>query len=95
MLEQKKSDDNMIKALPEMQQVLIEKQLDIPVYATISRRKNQKLPNKELRKPQESIQKDKQLVLSLRCNEEVVIESLRSLRTTVHFSLLDSHNISS
>jgi len=71
---------------------LIEKQLNIPVYATISHSKNQDLLNKELNKPQESIQKDKPIVLSLRNKEDVAIESLRSLRTTIHFSLLDAHN---
>jgi tyrosine-protein kinase Etk/Wzc len=71
---------------------LIEKHLNIPVYATISHSKNQDLLNKELSKPQESIRKDKPIVLSLRNKEDVAIESLRSLRTTIHFSLLEAHN---
>ena len=71
---------------------LIEKHLNIPVYATISHSKNQDLLNKELSKPQESTQSDKPIVLSLRNKEDVAIESLRSLRTTIHFSLLEAHN---
>ncbi|MDO8333600.1 MAG: polysaccharide biosynthesis tyrosine autokinase [Nitrosomonas sp.] len=71
---------------------LIEKQLNIPVYATISHSTNQELLNKELSKPQESIQRDKPIILSLRNKEDVAIESLRSLRTTIHFSLLEARN---
>jgi len=71
---------------------LIEKHLNIPVYATISHSKNQDLLNKELSKSQESIQKDNPIVLSVRNKEDVAIESLRSLRTTIHFSLLDANN---
>lgn len=71
---------------------LIEKQLHIPVYATISHSKNQELLNKELSKPYESVRRDRPVLLALRDKEDIAIESLRSLRTTIHFSLLEAQN---
>ena len=71
---------------------LIEKQLHIPVYATIYHSKDQDLLNKELSKPNKSIRHNRPAVLSLRNRDDVAIESLRSLRTTIHFSLLEAQN---
>lgn len=71
---------------------LIEKQLHIPVYATISHSKDQELLNRELNKSNKSVRRNSPLVLSLRNREDVAIESLRSLRTTIHFSLLEAQN---
>jgi len=71
---------------------LIEKQLHIPVYATITHSKNQELLNKELSKPHKSIRRNRPVLLTLRDKEDAAIESLRSLRTTIHFSLLEAQN---
>ncbi len=71
---------------------LVEKQLHIPVYATISHSKDQELLNKELNKPSKSVRRNRPVILALRNKEDVAIESLRSLRTTIHFSLLESQN---
>lgn len=70
---------------------LIEKQLHIPVYATIYHSKDQDLLNKELSKSDKSIiRHNRPAILSLRNRDDVAIESLRSLRTTIHFSLLEA-----
>jgi len=71
---------------------LVEKQLHIPVYATIHHSKDQEILDKELSKPGKSIRHNRPAVLSLRNKEDVAIESLRSLRTTIHFSLLEAQN---
>lgn len=72
---------------------LIEKQLHIPVYATIYHSKDQDLLNKELRRSDKSIiRHNRPAILSLRNRDDVAIESLRSLRTTIHFSLLEAQN---
>lgn len=71
---------------------LIEKQLHIPVYATIYHSKDQDLLNKELSKSNKSIRHNRPAILSLRNRDDVAIESLRSLRTTIHFSLLEAQN---
>jgi len=71
---------------------LIEKQLHIPVYATIHHSKDQDLLNKELSKPNKTIRLNRPVVLSLRNKEDAAVESLRSLRTTIHFSLLEAQN---
>jgi tyrosine-protein kinase Etk/Wzc len=71
---------------------LVEKQLHIPVYATISHSKDQELLDKELNKPSKSVRRNRPVILALRNKEDVAIESLRSLRTTIHFSLLEAQN---
>ena len=71
---------------------LIERQLHIPVYATIHHSKDQDSLNKELSKPIKTIRLNRPAVLSLRNKEDAAIESLRSLRTTIHFSLLEAQN---
>ena len=71
---------------------LVEKQLHVPVYATILHSKEQELLDKELNKPSKSVRRNRPVILALRNKEDVAIESLRSLRTTIHFSLLEAQN---
>ncbi|WP_295627908.1 polysaccharide biosynthesis tyrosine autokinase [uncultured Nitrosomonas sp.] len=70
---------------------LIEKQLGIPVYATVSYSKNQGILNKEASKRYKSDKIDPILLAKI-YQEDNAIESLRSFRTTLHFSLLDAKN---
>jgi tyrosine-protein kinase Etk/Wzc len=70
---------------------LIEKLLYVPVYATVAHSKIQESLSKELTKPHKSDKKWPP-VLSVRYKEDSAIESLRSLRTTLHFSLLEAQN---
>ena len=70
---------------------LIEKQLYVPVYATLTHSKIQESLNKELAKPQKADKKWPP-ILAVRYKEDPAIESLRSLRTTLHFSLLEARN---
>ncbi len=69
---------------------LIEKHLNVPVYATIPHSKQQELLNTDLNKPIEN--NDKIKLLSLENKEDLAIESLRSLRTTLHFAFLETEN---
>ena len=72
---------------------LIEKQLGVPVYATIAHSKNQEILNKRIEKAGKSLSLNAEPVLLARTNsEDIAIESLRSLRTSLHFSLLDAKN---
>jgi len=68
---------------------LIEKQLNIPVYATIPHSAQQLKINAKLRKNQQS---NELPILALENNEDLAIESLRSLRTTLHFAFLEAQN---
>jgi tyrosine-protein kinase Etk/Wzc len=71
---------------------LIEKQLNIPVYATVLHSKNQeKLVNKYLNK-NSIIKFNQPAILAQEEKEDMTIESLRSLRTTLHFALLEAQN---
>ena len=70
---------------------LIEKLLYVPVYATVAHSKIQESLSKELTKPHKSDKKWPP-VLAVRYKEDSAIESLRSLRTTLHFSLLEAQN---
>ncbi|MBS0425539.1 MAG: polysaccharide biosynthesis tyrosine autokinase [Proteobacteria bacterium] len=70
---------------------LIEKQLHIPVYATISYSKSQEVINKDIRKYNRPNNNVPALLAKIN-HEDNAIESLRSLRTTLHFSLLDAKN---
>lgn len=70
---------------------LIEKQLGIPVYATVSYSKNQGILNKETNERYTSDNNDP-ILLARIYQEDNAIESLRSFRTTLHFSLLDAKN---
>lgn len=70
---------------------LIEKKLHIPVYATIPYSKNQEVINKENKKYNKSGVSPVALLAKID-PEDSSIESLRSFRTTLHFSLLDAKN---
>jgi len=68
---------------------IIEKQLNIPIYATV--------PHSALQKKliaQQNSQKNSGVpsILALEDEEELAIESLRSLRTTLHFAFLEAKN---
>lgn len=69
---------------------LIEKQLNIPVYATIPHSAQQQKINIKLKKNQ---QKSNEIsILALENFDDLAIESLRSLRTTLHFAFLEARN---
>jgi len=68
---------------------LIERQLNIPVYATVPHSKDQEIINKKLSKNSDSNQPS---ILAIENNEDLAIESLRSLRTSLHFALLEAKN---
>ena len=69
---------------------LIEKQLNIPVYATVPHSKEQELIiKKTLSKNSDS---DQLGILTIENSEDLAIESLRSLRTSLHFALLEAKN---
>ena len=70
---------------------LIEKRLNIPVYATVSYSKNQELLDKEANKLKK-LDKSGPILLARMFHDDNAIESLRSFRTTLHFSLLDAKN---
>ena len=70
---------------------LIEKRLNVPVYATIPYSKYQNSLNNRL-KSNSSLIKRRAVTLALENREDIAIESLRSLRTTLHFAFLDAPN---
>jgi tyrosine-protein kinase Etk/Wzc len=70
---------------------LIENQLNIPVYATIPHSTQQeKIYIKLINKHKQ--QKNELSILALENKEDLAIESLRSLRTTLHFAFLGAQN---
>lgn len=69
----------------------IEKHLNIPVYATIPHSNVQIKLNEKLKKLGKK-QNDQPIILALENKEDLAIESLRSLRTTLHFAFLEAHN---
>lgn len=68
---------------------LIERQLNIPVYASVPHSKDQEIIEKILSKNSDSNQLG---ILALKNSEDLAIESLRSLRTSLHFALLEAKN---
>lgn len=70
---------------------IIEKSLDTPVYAAIQYSKYQKLIEKKL-KGKSAPDDHHPVLLALENKEDLAIESLRSLRTTLHFAFLEAHN---
>ncbi len=70
---------------------LIEKKLNIPVYATIPHSAEQEKLVRKLKKGY-SIRKNETLALALQNKDDLAIESLRSLRTTLHFAFLEAKN---
>ncbi|WP_445114556.1 polysaccharide biosynthesis tyrosine autokinase [Acinetobacter sp. WZC-1] len=64
----------------------IENELDLPVYATVPRS-----PIQESR--MHMLKKKKSIpMLAIRNSEDVAVESLRSIRTTIHFALANAKN---
>ena len=70
---------------------LIEKQLNIPVYATIPHSTQQENIYIKLTKKHKQ-QKNGLSILALENKEDLAIESLRSLRTSLHFAFLGAQN---
>jgi tyrosine-protein kinase Etk/Wzc len=67
---------------------IIEQQLNVPVYATIPHSKLQKTLDDQLKKNKT----ESHSVLALENIDDLAIESLRSLRTTLHFAFLEAKN---
>jgi tyrosine-protein kinase Etk/Wzc len=65
----------------------LEKQLGLPVYATIPHSVQQGRLNRRLR-----ARSSQEAVLASHFPEDITVESLRSLRTTLHFVLMDAKN---
>lgn len=70
---------------------LIEKNLNIPVYATIPHSKSQKTLENKIKK-KSAVNDYLPAILALENKEDIAIESLRSLRTTLHFAFLEAKN---
>ena len=69
----------------------IEKHLNIPIYVTIPHSDDQVKLSEKLKKSGK--QKPNEVgVLALQNKEDLAIESLRSLRTTLHFAFLEAQN---
>jgi tyrosine-protein kinase Etk/Wzc len=66
---------------------LIEKQVNIPVYATISHSKRQDRIYKDLKS-----KSAKRAILAVDSPNDPAIESLRNLRTALHFGMMDVKN---
>ncbi|HBI2351330.1 polysaccharide biosynthesis tyrosine autokinase [Acinetobacter baumannii] len=64
----------------------IENELDLPVYATVPRSPNQESRVKILKK-KKSIP-----ILAVKNSDDIAIESLRSIRTAIHFALANAKN---
>ncbi|WP_287967216.1 polysaccharide biosynthesis tyrosine autokinase [Acinetobacter sp.] len=64
----------------------IENELDIPVYATVPRSAVQESRVKLLKK------KKTIPILAVKDSEDIAVESIRSIRTTIHFSLTEAKN---
>ena len=68
---------------------LIEKQLNIPIYAIIPHSSSQEKINTRLKKNQ---QHNELSILALENDDDLAIESLRSLRTMLHFAFMEARN---
>jgi tyrosine-protein kinase Etk/Wzc len=64
----------------------IENELDIPVYATVPRSAVQESRAKLLKK------KKAIPILAVKDSDDIAVESIRSIRTTIHFSLTEAKN---
>ncbi|CAM0625620.1 polysaccharide biosynthesis tyrosine autokinase [Acinetobacter baumannii] len=64
----------------------IENEMDLPVYATVPRSPIQESRNKILKK-KKSIP-----ILAVKNSDDIAIESLRSIRTAIHFALANAKN---
>jgi tyrosine-protein kinase Etk/Wzc len=70
---------------------LIEKKLHIPVYASIPHSIDQEKLSKKLKRNYTRKSNDP-LILAVQNKDDLAIESLRSLRTTLHFAFLEAKN---
>ncbi len=70
---------------------IIEKKLNIPVYATIPHSIDQEKLAKKLKRNY-SNKSGENSILAIQNKEDLAIESLRSLRTTLHFAFLEAKN---
>jgi tyrosine-protein kinase Etk/Wzc len=66
---------------------LIEKHTNIPVYATIPHSKNQDRLYTRLKSKERS-----KAILATECPDDPAVESLRNLRTALHFGMMDAKN---
>lgn len=66
---------------------LVEKQTGIPVYAVIAHSKNQEKLDKQIKKGSRQLN-----VLAKSHQEDPAIESLRNLRTALHFGMMEAKN---
>ena len=74
---------------------LIEKHVNIPVYATVSHSKRQDRIYKSLKSTSESDEKSdkpKTGILAIEAPNDPAIESLRNLRTALHFGMINTEN---
>jgi tyrosine-protein kinase Etk/Wzc len=76
---------------------LIEKELHIPVYATIPHSAEQVKLSKKLKRAYEGESKNPDAlvahyILTTHNKDDLAVESLRSLRTTLHFAFLEAQN---
>ncbi|MEE9425434.1 MAG: polysaccharide biosynthesis tyrosine autokinase [Methylococcales bacterium] len=69
---------------------IIEKHLNIPVYATVPHSDFQQKLNNQQKKNKSTA--NSPVILALEDIEDMAIESLRSLRTTLHFAFLEAKN---
>jgi len=69
---------------------LIERKLHIPIYVTIPHSVNQEKLSKKLHKSHYSRKSNDLLVLAVQNKDDLAIESLRNLRTTLHFSFSEN-----
>jgi tyrosine-protein kinase Etk/Wzc len=70
---------------------LIEKKLHIPVYASIPHSIDQEKLSKKLKRNYAQKSNDP-LILAVQNKDDLAVESLRSLRTTLHFAFLEAQN---
>lgn len=69
----------------------IEKYLNVPVYVTIPHSKQQQLLNNSHKK-NHKIENNIAVILASKNKDDLAIESIRSLRTTLHFAFLEAEN---
>lgn len=66
---------------------VVEKELGLPVYATIPHSDDQQKLHKKMKRREKGVH-----LLSVQIPDDLAVESMRSLRTTLHFSMLDAPN---
>lgn len=66
---------------------VVEKELGLPVYATVPHSEDQQKLHRRMKRREKGVH-----LLSVQVPDDLAVESLRSLRTTLHFSMLDATN---